>query len=41
MVNRAKDYYQNDKERLRVKARDKHRNLSEKGKIKRENMGGI
>ena len=28
MLNRAKDYYKNDKERLREQARDKHRNLS-------------
>ena len=27
--NRAKDYYENDKKRLRKQARDKHRNLSE------------
>ena len=30
MLNRAADYYQNDKERLREKARDKYRNLPEK-----------
>ena len=29
ILNRAKDYYENDKERLRVQARDKYRNLSE------------
>ena len=28
ILNRAKDYYQNDKERLRKQARDKYRNLS-------------
>ena len=28
-LNRAKDYYENDKERLRREARDKYRNLSE------------
>ena len=28
ILNRAKDYYENDKERLRVQARDKCRNLS-------------
>ena len=27
-VNRAKDYYENDKERLRCQAKDKYRNLS-------------
>ena len=30
--NTAKDYYENDKERLRVQARDKYRNLSEEEK---------
>ena len=30
ILNGAKDYYGNDKERLREKARDKYRNLSEK-----------
>ena len=39
--NRAKDYYKNDKERLRGQARDKYRNLSEEEKINSENMGGI
>ena len=29
ILNRAKDYYKNDKERLRDNARHKHRNLSE------------
>ena len=29
ILNRAKDYYENDKKRLRDQARDKHRNLSE------------
>ena len=29
ILNRAKDYYQNDKERLREQARNKYRNLSE------------
>ena len=29
ILNRAKDYYKNDKERLREQARDKNRNLSE------------
>ena len=36
IVNRAKDYYENDKERLRVQARDKYRNLSDEEKTKRE-----
>ena len=30
ILNRAKDYYENDKERLREQARNKCRNLSEK-----------
>ena len=39
-VNRAQNYYKNDKERLREKARDKYINLSEeKKKKKRKNMG--
>ena len=29
ILNRAKDYYENDKERLRERARDKYRHLSE------------
>ena len=29
ILNRAKDYYENDKKRLREQARDKYRNLSE------------
>ena len=33
ILNRAKDYYENDKERLREQARDKCRNLSEEDKI--------
>ena len=37
ILNRAKYYYENDQERLRVQARDKYRNLSDKKKI-RENM---
>ena len=42
ILNRAKDYYENDKERLRRQAKDKYKNLSEEEKNKkRENMGGI
>ena len=38
VLNRANDYYENDKERLREQARDKYRNLSEEDKNKtREN----
>ena len=29
ILNRAKDHYENDKERLRDNARDKYRSLSE------------
>ena len=32
IINRAKDYYENDKERLRRQARNKYRNLSEEEK---------
>ena len=35
ILNRAKDYYQNDKERLKKLARDKYRNLSEENKNKK------
>ena len=46
ILNRAKDYYENDKERLREQARNlihknKYRNLPKEIKIKRENMGRI
>ena len=33
ILNRAKDYFENDKERLREQARDKYRNLPEEEKI--------
>ena len=32
MLNSAKDYYENDKKRFRVQARDKYRNLPEEKK---------
>ena len=32
MLNRAKNYYENNKERLRGQARDKYRNLPEEEK---------
>ena len=35
MLNRSKDYYENDKKRLRDQARDKYRNLSEEEKNKK------
>ena len=38
ILNRAKYYYENDKERLREQVRDKYRSLSEEEKTKRENM---
>ena len=34
MLNRAKDYYENDKEWLREQARNKYRNLFEEDKQK-------
>ena len=38
ILNRAKDYCENDKERLRGQGRDKYRNLCEEEKKKRKNM---
>ena len=38
MPNRAKYYYENDKERLRVQARNKYRNLSEEEKNKKKRI---
>ena len=35
MLNRAKDYYEYDKERLREQARNKYWNLSEEDKKKK------
>ena len=35
ILNRDKDYYENNKERLRVQARDRHRNVYEEGKNKK------
>ena len=32
ILNRAKNYYENDKEKLRVQARDEYRSLSEEEK---------
>ena len=34
ILNRCRDYYENDKERLRLQPRDKDRNLSDEEKIK-------
>ena len=39
ILKRAKDYYENDKERLREQARDKYRNLSEEEKNKKKEYG--
>ena len=39
MLNRAKDYYGNDKGRLREQARDKYRSLSEEDKNKKREYG--
>ena len=37
-LNRAKDYYENDKERLREQARYKYRYLSEEKKKQKERI---
>ena len=39
ILNRAKDYYKNEKERLRRQARDKYRTLSEEEKNKNREYG--
>ena len=39
MLNRAKYYYENDKERLREQARNKYGNLSEEDKEKKREYG--
>ena len=39
ILNRAIDYYENDKERLREQARYKYRNLSEEEKNKKREYG--
>ena len=39
ILNKAKDYYKNNKERLREQARDKYRNLSEEEKNKKREYG--
>ena len=41
MLNKAKDCYKDNKDGLREQPRDEYRNLSEEGKIKKENMGKI
>ena len=39
ILKRAKDYHENDKERLREQARDKYRSLSEEDKNKKREYG--
>ena len=39
ILNRSKDYYKNDKKRLREQARDKYGNLSEEQKNKKREYG--
>ena len=39
ILNRAKDYYENDKKTWREQARDKDRNLSEEEKNKKRQYG--
>ena len=39
ILNTAKDYYEDDKERLKGQARDKSRNLSEEEKNKKRKYG--
>ena len=38
ILNRAKDYHENDKERLREQARDNYRNMSEEDKNKKKRI---
>ena len=38
ILDRVKDCYENDKQRLREQARDKYKNLSEEEKNKKKNM---
>ena len=39
ILNRAKDYYETDTQRLRVQVRDKYRNLHEEEKNKKREYG--
>ena len=39
LLNKARNYYKNNKARLREQATDKYRNLSEEEQNKKENMG--
>ena len=38
-LNKAKDYYKNNKERLKEQARDKYRSLSVEGQSKKREYG--
>ena len=40
-INKAKDYYKNNNERLKKHAKDKYRNLSEEDKNKKREYGKI
>ena len=40
ILNRAKDYYENDKERLREQVRNKYRSSSEEEKNKKKRIWG-
>ena len=40
-LNKAKDYYKNNEQRLKEQGRDKYRSLSVEEKVKRENRGRI
>ena len=39
IVNKKKDYYKNNKEKLREEPRDKYRNLPEEEQIKKREYG--
>ena len=41
ILNRAKDYYKNDKEKLREQARNKYTNLTEEEKNEKKEYGKI
>ena len=41
ILNNGKDFYKNNKERLKEHARNKYRSLSEEENNKKENMGRI
>ena len=41
VLNRAKDYYENNKERLREEERKKYRNVSKEDKNKKREYGKI